>query len=112
MAESVFPSQASAPSATSETPPPGYARVKILGLGGAGSNAVNRMIELGLTGVEFIAANTDRQALTSSLAPTKIQLGPQVTRGLGAGGDPRGGAAAALESNREITKALARYTVI
>jgi len=107
MVESLIPLQASTPSARTEITPPGYARVKIIGLGGAGSNAVNRMIELGLTGVEFIAANTDRQALSSSLAPTKIQLGPQVTRGLGAGGDPRVGAAAALESNREIAKALA-----
>jgi cell division protein FtsZ len=92
---------------TPEIVPPGFARVKVLGLGGAGSNAVNRMIELGLTGIEFIAANTDRQALTSSLAPTQIQLGPHVTRGLGAGGDPRVGAAAALESNQELTAALA-----
>jgi cell division protein FtsZ len=101
------PLQAPTPSSISEVTPPGFARVKIIGLGGAGSNAVNRMIELGLTGVEFIAANTDRQALASSLAPTQIQLGPQVTRGLGAGGDPRVGAAAALESNREIGTALA-----
>jgi cell division protein FtsZ len=78
----------------------------VIGLGGAGSNAVNRMIELGLSGVDFIAANTDRQALASSLAPTKLQLGPRVTRGLGAGGDHRVGASAALESSREITEAL------
>jgi cell division protein FtsZ len=64
------------------------------------------MIELGLTGVEFIAANTDRQALVSCLAPTKIQLGPKVTRGLGAGGDPKVGSAAALESAKEISAAL------
>jgi cell division protein FtsZ len=87
--------------------PPGFARVKVIGLGGAGSNAVNRMIELGLTGIEFIAANTDLQALTSSLAPTQLQLGPEVTRGLGAGGDPRIGAAAALESSQELKDALA-----
>ncbi len=84
----------------------GQANVKVLGLGGAGSNAVNRMIELGLQGVEFIAANTDKQALAASLAPTKIQLGPQLTRGLGAGGDPRVGAAAAMESSRELAVAL------
>jgi cell division protein FtsZ len=84
----------------------GQAKVKVIGLGGAGSNAVNRMIELGLTGVEFIAANTDRQALVSCLAPTKIQLGPKVTRGLGAGGDPKVGSAAALESAKEISAAL------
>ena len=106
MVETGTPLQNSAPY-DPEVTPPGFAKVKILGLGGAGSNAVNRMIELGLTGVEFIAANTDRQALRASLAPTQIQLGPQVTRGLGAGGDPRVGAAAAIESNREIAKALA-----
>jgi cell division protein FtsZ len=64
------------------------------------------MIELGLHGIEFIAANTDRQALASSLAPTRLQLGPKVTRGLGAGGDPRIGAAAAMESSKEIAAAL------
>lgn len=80
--------------------------VKILGLGGGGSNAVNRMIELGLEGVQFVAANTDRQALVSSLAPTKIQLGPRITRGLGAGGDPKVGASAALESARELAACL------
>lgn len=84
----------------------GKARIKVLGLGGGGSNAVNRMVELGLVGAEFIAANTDRQALESSLAPTRIQLGPGVTRGLGAGGDPKIGAAAAIESSRELTEAL------
>src|SRR3990172_12671617 len=63
-----------------DPPTVGKARVKVLGLGGGGSNAVNRMIELGLTGVEFIAANTDRQALQQSLAPVKIQLGPNSTR--------------------------------
>jgi cell division protein FtsZ len=84
----------------------GTPSIKVLGLGGAGSNAVNRMIELGLSGVEFIAANTDKQALASCLAPTRIQLGPHSTRGLGAGGDPRVGAAAAMESSREIAQAL------
>jgi cell division protein FtsZ len=84
----------------------GRASVKVVGLGGGGSNAVNRMIELGLTGVDFIAANTDHQALAASLAPVKLQLGPKVTRGLGAGGDPRIGAAAAMESSREIAAAL------
>lgn len=80
--------------------------LKVLGLGGGGTNAVNRMIELGLTGVEFIAANTDHQALKSSLAPVKIQLGPKCTRGLGAGGNPAIGQAAAEESWREIYAAL------
>ncbi len=84
----------------------GRASIKVLGLGGGGSNAVNRMIELGLTGVDFIAANTDRQALVSSLANTRLQLGPRVTRGLGAGGDPKIGASAAMESSRELAAAL------
>lgn len=84
----------------------GKAHIKVIGLGGGGSNAVNRMVELGLMGADFIAANTDRQALSSSLAPTRIQLGPRITRGLGAGGDPRVGAAAAMESGRELAAAL------
>jgi cell division protein FtsZ len=80
--------------------------LKVLGLGGGGSNAVNRMIELGIDGVEFIAANTDMQALTRSLAPKKVQLGPKFTRGLGAGGIPTVGQAAAEESEQEIRAAL------
>jgi cell division protein FtsZ len=81
--------------------------LKVLGLGGAGQNAVNRMIELGLKGVEFIAANTDRQALESSLAPTRLQLGPKATRGLGSGGNPAIGEAAAEESYQMLNEALA-----
>src|SRR5512138_2558843 len=81
--------------------------LKVIGLGGGGCNAVNRMIELGLSGVEYIAANTDAQMLKGSLAPTKIQLGPRLTRGLGAGGDPRIGEAAAEESYSDLNKALA-----
>jgi cell division protein FtsZ len=80
--------------------------LKVLGLGGGGSNAINRMIELGLSGVEFITANTDHQALQNSLAPVKIHLGPKTTRGLGAGGNPSIGQAAAEESWREIAQAL------
>lgn len=80
--------------------------IKVLGLGGGGSNAVDRMIELGIPGVEFIAANTDYQVLQTSLAPTKIQLGPQLTRGLGAGGDHEVGYQAAKESRAEIETAL------
>jgi cell division protein FtsZ len=80
--------------------------LKVLGLGGGGSNAINRMIELGLTGVDFIVANTDAQALNSSLAPTKIQLGPKTTRGLGAGGNPEVGQNAAEESAKQIAAAL------
>lgn len=80
--------------------------LKVVGLGGGGSNAVNRMIELGLTGVDFIAANTDRQSLQRSLAPLKIQLGPRSTRGLGAGGNPSVGQTAAEESWYELAQAL------
>ncbi|MDZ7843860.1 MAG: cell division protein FtsZ [Anaerolineales bacterium] len=80
--------------------------IKVMGLGGGGSNAVDRMIDFGLSGVEFIAANTDRQALENSQAQVKIQLGPQLTRGLGAGGDPEIGRKAAEESKSEITLAL------
>lgn len=91
-----------------QTSTPGNKPVlKVIGLGGGGSNAVNRMIELGLSGVDFIAANTDAQVLKTSLAPTKIQLGSKLTRGLGAGGNPEVGEAAAEESYRELNQALA-----
>src|SRR3990170_30681 len=80
--------------------------IKVLGLGGGGSNAVDRMIELGLTGVDFISANTDYQVLQKSMAPVKVQLGPQLTRGLGAGGDPEVGHQAAQESRAELKAAL------
>jgi cell division protein FtsZ len=80
--------------------------LKVIGLGGGGSNAINRMIELGLPGVDFIAANTDAQALKSSLAATKIQIGPLVTRGLGAGGNPQVGYDAARESVQNLADAL------
>lgn len=80
--------------------------LKVLGLGGGGQNAVDRMVELGLKGVEFIAANSDAQVLHNSLASIKIQLGPKKTRGLGAGGDPAIGEAAAEESLQELTGAL------
>ncbi len=81
--------------------------LKVVGLGGGGQNAVDRMIELGLSGIEFIAANTDAQVLRSSQAPVKIQLGPVLTRGLGAGGNPEVGEAAAEESCLELEHALA-----
>ncbi len=80
--------------------------LKVIGLGGGGCNAVNRMVELGLSGIEFIGANTDHQALESCAAPTKIQLGPKATRGLGSGGTPQIGEVAAEESAREIARAL------
>lgn len=80
--------------------------IKVMGLGGGGSNAVDRMIDFGITGVDFIVANTDRQALERSEAPRKIQLGPKLTKGLGAGGDPEIGRKAAEESESEIALAL------
>jgi cell division protein FtsZ len=85
---------------------PSCPSLKVLGLGGGGCNAVNRMIELGISGVEFLAANTDYQALQTSLANQKLQLGPNVTRGLGAGGNPEIGRQAAEESECEIAEAL------
>jgi cell division protein FtsZ len=80
--------------------------LKVIGLGGGGQNTVDRMIELGLSGIDFIAANTDAQVLQKSLAPVKIQLGPILTRGLGAGGDPVIGEASAEESLAELSAAL------
>ncbi|MBE0685502.1 MAG: cell division protein FtsZ [Anaerolineaceae bacterium] len=80
--------------------------LKVVGMGGGGSNAINRMIELGLKGVDFIAVNTDAQALKSNLAPTKIQIGPLITRGLGAGGNPQVGFDAAKESIEDLAYAL------
>ena len=84
----------------------GMAKIKVIGVGGAGNNAVNRMIDVGVTGVEFIAVNTDRQALMLSKAPTKIQIGEKITRCLGAGGDPTVGEKAAEETREEISDAL------
>jgi len=81
--------------------------IKVIGLGGGGSNAVNRMIDLGVDGVEYIAANTDAQALAQSHAPVRLQLGPDLTKGLGAGGRPDRGEAAAIES-QEVLKAAMR----
>src|SRR5204863_2654202 len=80
--------------------------IKVVGVGGGGSNAVNRMIESGLSGVEFIAMNTDLQVLELSLAPTRLQLGDALTKGLGAGGNPEVGRNAAEESRQDIKKLL------
>jgi cell division protein FtsZ len=84
----------------------GTATIKVIGVGGAGNNAVNRMIEAGIKNVEFIAVNTDRQALQLSKASTKIQIGEKLTRGLGAGANPDIGAQAAEESRTEVAEAL------
>lgn len=83
------------------------AKIKVIGVGGGGSNAVNRMISDDVKGVEFIVANTDVQALQASSAETKIQLGPKLTRGLGAGSNPEIGAKAAEESEELLADALA-----
>lgn len=80
--------------------------IKVIGIGGGGGNAINRMIDEGVSGVEFIAANTDVQALSGSKAETVIQLGPKLTRGLGAGGQPEIGRKAAEESEEVLTEAL------
>ena len=83
------------------------ANIKVIGCGGAGSNAVNRMISAGLNGVEFWACNTDAQALDLSAAKNRLQIGSKLTRGLGAGGNPNVGTKAAEESREEIAAALA-----
>ena len=82
------------------------ARIKVIGVGGGGGNAVNRMIDAGLEGIEFIAANTDLQALRMSQAPVKLQLGVKLTNGLGAGANPEVGRKAALEDSDKIIEAL------
>jgi cell division protein FtsZ len=82
------------------------ARIKVIGVGGGGSNAVNRMVQVGLEGVEFIVANTDLQALRVSPAPCKLQIGGKLTKGLGAGADPNVGRQAALEDTEAILSAL------
>jgi len=82
------------------------ANIKVIGVGGGGSNAVNRMINLGLQGVEFIAVNTDAQALLKSMAPKRLQIGDKLTRGLGAGARPEVGQKAAEESRDDILEAL------
>ncbi|MDI3476605.1 MAG: cell division protein FtsZ [Thermoanaerobacterium sp.] len=83
-----------------------FANIKVIGVGGGGGNAVNRMIEAGLKGVEFIAINTDKQALYMSKAETKIQIGDKLTKGLGAGANPEIGKKAAEETKDEIEKII------
>jgi cell division protein FtsZ len=86
--------------------PDGFARIKVIGVGGGGTNAVNRMIEAGLGGVDFWAMNTDVQVLHTSAADKTMQLGENLTKGLGAGGNPEIGRASAEESKSDIKKAL------
>ena len=83
-----------------------FAKIKVIGVGGGGSNAVNRMISSGLKGVEFIAVNTDAQALLHAMAPKRMQIGEKLTRGLGAGARPEIGEKAAQESREEILENL------
>jgi len=83
-----------------------FAKIKVIGVGGGGNNAVNRMISLGLEGVEFIAINTDAQALLTAMAPKRMQIGEKLTRGLGAGARPEIGEKAAMESREDIINAL------
>ena len=82
------------------------ARIKVVGVGGGGSNAVNRMVASGLDGVEFIVANTDLQSLRLNPAPNKLQIGAKLTKGLGAGADPNVGRSAALEDTEKLIEAL------
>jgi len=90
----------------------GGARIKVVGVGGGGGNAVNTMIAAGLPGVDFIAANTDSQALKANLSPIKMQLGEQLTRGLGAGGNPEIGRRAAQEDVERLKEYLAEADMI
>ncbi len=83
-----------------------FARIKVLGVGGGGSNAVNRMIEEGLQGVEFVAVNTDAQALMLSTAPTRVRIGDKLTKGLGSGGDSEIGTKAAEESSDDLYEVI------
>ncbi len=89
-----------------DEPPITGARIKVIGVGGGGGNAVNRMIEAGIEGIEFLVANTDLQALKRSRAPIKIQLGGKLTKGLGAGANPEIGRDAALEDTEKIIEVL------
>src|SRR5699024_9950977 len=82
------------------------ATIKVIGVGGGGNNAVNRMIEHGVEGVEFIAVNTDAQALNLSKAEVKVQIGTKLTRGLGAGANPEVGKKAAEESKEQLEEVL------
>ncbi|HAA34018.1 MAG TPA: cell division protein FtsZ, partial [Firmicutes bacterium] len=83
-----------------------YAQIKVIGVGGGGSNAVNRMIEAGLKGVEFISVNTDAQALELARSSAKLKIGTKLTKGLGSGGNPEIGQQAAEESKEEIEAVL------
>ena len=83
-----------------------FAKIKVLGLGGGGSNAVNRMINSGMKGIDFYTLNTDAQALSDSIAPHKIQIGSKLTKGLGSGANPEIGYQAALEDRKVIREVI------
>ncbi|HNJ43163.1 MAG TPA: cell division protein FtsZ, partial [Acidobacteriota bacterium] len=89
-----------------DIPPTNGANIKVVGVGGGGSNAVNRMIEFGIEGIKFLVVNTDLQALRMSHAPVKLQVGAKLTKGLGAGANPEIGRQAALEDTDKIIEAL------
>src|ERR1051326_4202845 len=89
-----------------DEPPMTGARIKVVGVGGGGGNAVNHMIEARIEGIEFLVANTDLQALKKSHAPIKLQMGAKLTKGLGAGANPEVGRQAALEDTEKIIEAL------
>src|SRR4051812_45427262 len=89
-----------------------FARIKVVGVGGAGGAAVNRMVDAGITGVDFVAINTDAQALHHSKATQKVHIGNEATRGLGAGADPSVGTKAAEESADDINKAVSGSDMI
>src|SRR5512136_32175 len=91
---------------TKKTQTESFARIKVVGVGGGGCNAINRMIEEGIQGVEFISINTDAQALMLSTAPTKVRIGTKLARGLGAGGDPEIGRKSAEESAEDLYNVL------
>jgi cell division protein FtsZ len=96
-------------SATSRTYPQTFARIKVVGVGGAGGNAINRMVEMGVDGIEFVSVNTDGHALLNSKATIAVRIGDKLTKGLGAGGRPEVGARAAEESSDQLTE-LVRAT--
>ncbi|MEI7943119.1 MAG: cell division protein FtsZ, partial [Candidatus Riflemargulisbacteria bacterium] len=83
-----------------------FAKIKVIGVGGGGNNAVNRMVRMGLDGVEFWSVNTDSQALTSTLAENILHIGKNLTKGLGAGADPETGEKAAMENEEDIKEAV------
>ncbi len=89
-----------------DLPAENFAQIKVIGVGGGGSNAINRMIQAGVKGVDFIAVNTDAQALVHSDAPTRIRIGDKLTKGLGSGGNPETGRRAADESSEELFEVL------